>query len=131
MINNQTNTKVLIIDDDRTLCEMYNERLKAEGFQVKIAFDGKEGLSKAVGFRPDVILLDLKMPKMSGFEVLEKLKSKPETKNIPVIVLTALIQEENKTKALQIGASDYIIKSQTMPGEVIDRISKVIAESGK
>lgn len=118
--------KVLIVDDDQTLCDMYAERLKAEGFEVAVAHNGEEGTAKAIEFMPDVILLDIMMPKVNGFNTLEILKSTEQTKNIPVFLLTALIQEENKRRGIQSGAEDYIIKSETMPGAIIEKIKAVI-----
>ena len=126
----QPKTRVLIVDDDQTLCDMYAERLKAEGFEVVVAHNGEEGVAKATQYMPNVILLDLMMPKVNGFNTLEILKSTEETKNIPVLLLTALIQEENKRRGLQAGAEDYIIKSETMPGDVIVKI-KAGVEKGK
>lgn len=126
----QPKTRVLIVDDDQTLCDMYAERLKAEGYDVAVAHNGEEGAAKAVEYLPHVILLDLMMPKVNGFNTLEILKSTEETKNIPVLLLTALIQEENKRRGIQAGAEDYIIKSETMPGAVIEKI-KAAVEKGK
>ena len=120
--------KVLIVDDDITLRDMYAERLKAEGFEAEIAGNGDEGIEKAKSSRTDVILLDIMMPKTNGFVALEKLKQDATTKDIPNIMLTALIQNENKTRSVTSGADDYIVKSETMPGEVIEKINKVIAK---
>lgn len=120
--------KVLIVDDDITLRDMYAERLKAEGFEAEIAGNGDEGIEKAKSTQPDVILLDIMMPKTNGFNALEELKRDETTKNIPVIMLTALIQNENKTRSIAGGADDYIVKSETMPGEVIEKINRVIAK---
>ncbi|HOE74545.1 MAG TPA: response regulator [bacterium] len=129
MSNEQANLRVLIVDDDQTLCDMYAERLQVEGFEVIVAHNGEEGAAKAVEYLPDVILLDLMMPKVNGFNTLEILKSTQETKDIPVLLLTALIQEENKQRGLQAGAEDYIIKSESMPGTVIDKIKEVVARA--
>lgn len=118
----------MIVDDDQTLCDMYAERLKAEGLEVIIAKNGEEGVAKATQYLPDVILLDIMMPKVNGFNALEILKSTEQTKNIPVFLLTALIQEENKKRGLQSGAEDYIIKSETMPGAIIEKIKAAIAK---
>lgn len=123
---NPNQITVLVIDDDQTLCEMYAERLKIEGFKVEVAYDGEDGLEKAVKCTPNIILLDLMLPKVSGFDCLEILKSSPKTKNIPVIVLTALIQQESKQRELSAGAADYIIKSETMPMQVITKIKAVL-----
>ncbi|HPM27692.1 MAG TPA: response regulator [bacterium] len=129
MSNEQASLRVLIVDDDQTLCDMYAERLQVEGFEVIVAHNGEEGAAKAVEYLPDVILLDLMMPKVNGFNTLEILKSTQETKDIPVLLLTALIQEENKQRGLQAGAEDYIIKSESMPGTVIDKIKEVVARA--
>ncbi len=130
MADAQPKTRVLIVDDDQTLCDMYSERLKAEGFDVVVAHNGEEGAAKAVEYLPHVILLDLMMPKVNGFNTLEILKSTEETKNIPVLILTALIQEENKKRGIQAGAEGYIVKSETMPGAVIEKI-KAAVEKGR
>jgi len=129
MAEAEAKTRVLIVDDDQTLCDMYAERLKAEGFDVAVAYNGEEGAAKAVEYLPNVILLDIMMPKVNGFNTLEILKSTKETKDIPVLLLTALIQEENKRRGLQAGAMDYIIKSESMPGDVITKIKAAIEKS--
>lgn len=118
--------KVLVVDDDITLRDMYAERLRAEGYKVEIAQDGEQGLARATEYKPDIILLDIMMPKINGFTVLDILKTTPELKDTPVILLTALIQEDNKVKGLKAGASEYIVKSETMPGEIIEKVSKLI-----
>lgn len=117
---------ILLVDDDITLREMYEERLKAEGFTIESATDGEEALQKAKEAKPNVVLLDIMMPKINGLDVLKMLKSDDETKDIPVILLTALIQDVDKQKGLAYGADDYIVKSETMPGEVIEKIQKVL-----
>jgi len=117
---------ILLVDDDLTLREMYSERLKADGFTVEMAKDGEEALSKATDIQPNVILLDIMMPKINGLDVLKRLREQEETKNIPVIVLTALIQDREKMESITRGADDYIVKSETMPGEVIQKIKTVL-----
>lgn len=117
---------ILLVDDDLTLREMYSERFKADGFTVEMAKDGEEALSKATELRPNVILLDIMMPKINGLDVLKKLREQDETKDIPVIVLTALIQDREKMESITRGADDYIVKSETMPGEVIQKIKTVL-----
>ena len=94
---------ILLVDDDLTLREMYTERLKAEGFVVETAKDGEEALAKAKDLMPNIILLDIMMPKINGLDVLRKLKQAPETENIPVIVLTALIQDREKMESITRG----------------------------
>lgn len=118
--------KVLVVDDDIMLRDMYAERLEAEGFEVEIAQDGEQGLERATKMKPDIILLDIMMPKVNGFSALETLKNTPGLKKIPVVLLTALIQEENKAKGIKLGAVEYVVKSQTMPGELIGKIKKIL-----
>ncbi|MCR4277791.1 MAG: response regulator [Candidatus Berkelbacteria bacterium] len=117
---------ILLVDDDMTLREMYAERLKAEGFQVNTAKDGEEALRMATENHPNIILLDIMMPKINGLDVLKKLKEQPDTKSIPVIVLTALIQDRERMESVTRGADDYIVKSETMPGEVIAKVHALI-----
>lgn len=117
---------VLLVDDDMTLREMYAERLKAEGFQVVAAKDGEEALQIATDSKPNIILLDIMMPKINGLDVLKKLKEQPDTKDIPVIVLTALIQDRERMESVTRGADDYVVKSETMPGEVIQKVHALI-----
>ena len=92
----ETGKSVLLVDDDLTLREMYESRLKAEGFILTTARDGEEALDQATKNKPNVILLDIMMPKINGLDVLKKLKSQTETKDIPVIVLPALIQDRDE-----------------------------------
>lgn len=119
---------ILLVDDDLTLREMYEERLKAEGFEIVQASNGDEAIKKANEIKPNVILLDIMMPKINGFDVLKDLKSNPELKDIPVIVLTALIQDVDRIQGKKLGATDYIVKSETMPGEVIEKIHNAIGQ---
>jgi len=126
MANGEPKTRVLIVDDDVTLLGMYKERLEASGYEVVTASDGREALSKAIEYLPQCMLLDVLMPNVNGFDVLENIRSNHETQNIPVIMLTALVQDANKQKGLAEGADDYIIKSEIMPGEVIEKIETVI-----
>jgi len=127
----ETYKSILLVDDDLTLREMYNERLKAEGFVVETAKDGEEALSKAQDIKPNIILLDIMMPKINGLDVLKKLKQGAETKDIPVIVLTALIQDREKMESITRGADEYIVKSEMMPGDVIEKIKKLLENPKK
>ena len=119
---------VLLVDDDLTLREMYEERLQAEGFKIVQATNGEEALAKANEIKPNVILLDIMMPKVNGFDVLKELKGNEDLKDIPVIVLTALIQDVDRVQGKKLGAADYIVKSETIPGEVIAKIKNAIGE---
>lgn len=119
---------ILLVDDDLTLREMYEERLKIEGFTIVQASNGEEALTKAKDIKPNLILLDIMMPKINGFDVLKSLKSDPELKDIPVIILTALIQDVDRVQGDKLGAADYIVKSETMPGEVITKIRNAMGQ---
>lgn len=118
--------KILIVDDDVTLREMYEERLKYDGFVVIGASDGEEALKKTKEEMPSLILLDIMMPKMNGVDVLTHLRADESTKNIPVIVLTALIQEIDKVKSLMTPKDGYLIKSEQMPKEVLAKVHSII-----
>ena len=110
-----------------TLREMYAERLKAEGVQVNMAKDGEEALQMATENHPNVILLDIMMPKINGLDVLKKLKEQPDTKNIPVIVLTNLEGVEEVDKAVSLGATTYLVKSQYSLEELVSKIKEIVS----
>lgn len=118
--------KVLIVDDDAFLSGIYATKLELEGFQVVSARDGEEGLKAAMREKPDLILLDVLMPKLDGFEVLKRLKAEAEFKATPVIMLTNLGQKEDIEKGLADGAVDYLIKAHFVPAEAVDKIKKVL-----
>ena len=118
--------KVLIVDDDAFLSGIYATKLELDGFAVVSARDGDEGLKAALKEIPDLILLDVLMPKLDGFEVLKRLKAEETTKNIPVIMLTNLGQKEDVEKGLQEGAADYLIKAHFVPAEAVAKIKKVL-----
>lgn len=124
-------TKVLLVDDDKMLVELYKERLELAGYQVEVSRDGEEGLAKIHQVKPDLVLLDIMMPKVNGYEALASIKSDPSTKDIPVIILSALMRDINKTKAIESGADDYVIKSEAMPADVIKKIEAVLKKYNK
>lgn len=119
-------SKILIIEDDSFLAGMYVTKLGLEHFQTELAADGKSGLEKARKSSPDLILLDILLPKMNGFDVLKALKADPSTTNIPVILLTNLGQKSDVLKGLEAGAADYLIKAHFMPSEVVEKIKQVL-----
>lgn len=123
--------KILLVDDDKTFCEMYKLRLEASGYEVVIAEDGEKALVLAMDEKPDVILLDIMMPKINGLDVLDLLKTTPETKEIPVIVLTALIKDINEIRSLMSGAASYLVKSEIMPAQVVEKIEEVLQKKSK
>lgn len=117
-----TPKKILLVEDDAALAEVYKSRLELEGFELKHVANGEEALSAAIEFRPDLIVLDVMMPKINGFDVLDILRNTPETTNIHVIMLTALSQPKDKERADELGADDYLVKSQVVISDVVDRI---------
>lgn len=117
-----TKKKILLVEDDEALANVYNSRLSIEGFETKWVADGEDALANAIAFKPDLVLLDAMMPKISGFDVLDILRNTPETNNIHVIMLTALSQPKDKERAQTLGVDDYLVKSQVVIGDVIDRV---------
>ncbi len=114
--------KILLVEDDTALASVYRSRLELEDFDVCEANNGEDALSLAVSEHPDLILLDVMMPKISGFDVLDILRNTPETTNIRVIMLTALSQPKDKERAEQLGVDDYLVKSQVVIGDVVERV---------
>lgn len=120
--------KLLLIDDDPLLVRMYQKKLENDGYEVGVAGDGQEGLEKAVSLGPDLILLDIMMPKMNGYEVLEKLKSQPSTKDIPVVCLTNMgSSAEDSDKAMEKGAVAYLVKAENRPAEVVTKVKEILS----
>ena len=122
MSNMAKNNKILLVEDDDGLANVYKTRLEAEGFDVKRVANGEDALASALEFKPDLILLDVMMPKVSGFDVLDILRNTPETAQVKVVMLTALSQETDKQKADKLGADDYLVKSQVVIADVVERI---------
>jgi len=122
---------VLVVDDDLTLREMYGARLKEEGYAVIESDNGADALKKAADQLPSVIILDIMMPKMNGIDVMTKLRANETTKDIPIIVLTALIQEIDKIKGLLTEHDAYLIKSEQMPKDVIAKVNTALASKPK
>lgn len=114
--------KILLVEDDTALAGVYHSRLDMEGFEVREVHNGEDALAAALDFRPDLILLDAMMPKISGFDVLDILRNTPETTNMRVVMLTALSQPKDKERAENLGVDDYLVKSQVVIGDVIDRV---------
>lgn len=114
--------KLLLVEDDDALASVYLMRLQAEGFDVRRVANGEDALAAAREYKPDLILLDAMMPKVSGFDVLDILRNTPETANIKIIMLTALSQESDKERAQGLGVDDYLVKSQVVISDVVERI---------
>ncbi|MEI6850478.1 MAG: response regulator [Candidatus Saccharibacteria bacterium] len=114
--------KILLVEDDVALSGVYKSRLQMEGFDIHEVNNGEQALSAAIEFKPDMILLDAMMPKISGFDVLDILRNTPETANIRIIMLTALSQPKDKERAESLGVDDYLVKSQVVIGDVVERV---------
>ena len=115
---------VLIIEDDVFLGDLMAKKLEDSGFKVVKAIDGQEGLEKAVTAKPNLILLDLILPGMDGFEVLKKIKDNPQSSSVPVIILSNLGQREDIERGFDLGAQDYLVKAQFTPDEIVERVKK-------
>ncbi len=116
--------KILLVEDDDSLASVYQTRLQAEGFDIRRVANGEEALAAALSYHPDLILLDVMMPKVSGFDVLDILRNTPETTNVKVVMLTALSQDSDKERAKSLGVDDYLVKSQVVIADVVDRIKQ-------
>lgn len=121
--------KVLVVEDDKFLGNAYKAGFEGEGLQVEIAFDGEDALAAVERFSPDVILLDILIPKIDGFEVLARLKSDQKTKHIPVIIASNLGQQQDIERGLELGASDYIVKSESSVTEILLKLKTLLKES--
>ena len=114
--------RILLVEDDDAIANVYQTRLQGEGFDVRRVSNGEEALAAALNYHPDLVLLDIMMPKVSGFDVLDILRNTPETANLKIIMLTALSQDSDKERADSLGVDDYLVKSQVVIADVIDRI---------
>lgn len=118
--------KIMLVEDDKSLREIYSIRLVAEGYEVVSAGDGEEALAMAVKEKPDLVLSDVMMPKISGFDMLDILRSTPETKDIKVIMMTALSSEDQRQRGENLGANKYLVKSQVGIEDVINAVHEVL-----
>lgn len=122
-------TKILLVEDDKSLREIYGVRLLAEGYDIISAGDGEEALAMAIKDRPALIVSDVMMPKISGFDMLDILRSTTETKNIKVIMMTALSSEDQRKRGEQLGADRYLVKSQVGIEDVVRAVHEVLADA--
>jgi len=128
-MSTESSAHILLVEDDPFLAGMYVTKLELEGYQVSLATDGKAGLETAQREKPDCILLDILLPKMDGFEVLESLKADQATTDIPVVLMTNLGSKQDVVRGLSMGATDYLIKAHFMPSEVMTKIQNILAAS--
>lgn len=118
--------KILLAEDDLQLVDMYNRKFELEGFDAKIAEDGQKALEILEDFDPDIMLLDIMMPKVTGLEVLEKVKANPKFADTLVVMLTNLADEKTAERIYELGATDYIVKAEMTPLEVSTRVKELI-----
>ncbi|MDP3764290.1 MAG: response regulator [bacterium] len=118
--------KILLVEDDPFLLDMYSTKFKEVGFDVVVAQDGEMGLAKAKEIMPELILLDIVLPKKDGFEVLKILKSDPVMAKIPVVMLTNLGLDSDVKRGLELGAQSYIIKAHFTPTEVVAKVKDIL-----
>lgn len=121
-------TKLMIVEDDIALREIYSIRLTAEGYTIVVAGDGEEALAIAVREKPDLILSDVMMPKISGFDMLDIIRSTPELKDVKVVMMTALSSEEQRARGEALGADRYLVKSQVGIEDVVNVIHEVLGD---
>ncbi len=120
--------KVLLVEDDEMLHGMYTQKFKNQGYEVVSAYNGADGVKLAETEQPDIILLDVIMPKMDGFVALKKIRKGETTSKIPVVLLTNLGQEEDVRKGRELGANDYFIKANHTPQEVVDKVKALLSQ---
>lgn len=123
-------TKILLVEDDKSLREIYGVRLLAEGYDIVSAGDGEEALAMAIKERPQLIVSDVMMPKISGFDMLDILRSTTETRDIKVIMMTALSSDDQRARGEQLGADRYLVKSQVGIEDVVRTVHEVLGDSG-
>ncbi len=121
-------SKIMLVEDDNSLREIYSIRLTAEGYTIVSAGDGEEALAVAVRERPDLVISDVMMPKISGFDMLDILRSTPETKDIKVIMMTALSSEDQRERGENLGADRYLVKSQVGIEDVVNVVHEVLGD---
>ena len=122
-------TKIAIIEDDQVISQMYRMKFEADGFEVQLAENGEQGVALVQGFKPDIILLDLQMPHMDGSEALAQIRAHDWGKNIPVIILTNLGEEEAPKSLKALGIHSYIVKADLTPRQVVTRVKEALGLS--
>jgi CheY-like chemotaxis protein len=122
--------KVLVIEDDPSVAEMYRLRLEGDGYEVVVGCDGEEGLQLAVDENPDFIYLDLRLPKLDGFEVLERLRAEPATAQIPVIILSNYGDPEMRERGIRLGALEFLVKADTTPQQLAAKVALTTGTMG-
>ncbi len=124
-------TKIVLIEDDKVLSKVIKEELKEANYGVDQAYDGEKGLKLVQSKKPDLVLLDLILPELHGFDVLKDIKKDPNTKKIPVMILTMLGSDDDIKKGLRLGAHDYIVKSQHAVSEIVDKVKDFFGDESR
>jgi len=119
--------KILIIEDDRYISKMYQLKLSLDGFDVQVADNGRIGIEKVKELKPDIVLTDILMPELDGFEVIKMIKADEDLKSTPILIMSNLGQEDHIQKGLELGALGYIVKSQYTPSKVVEKIKEILA----
>ena len=118
--------KILLVEDDSMIVEMYKLRFEEEGFEVTVTEKGSEAIELAASLKPDIVLLDIILPEVDGFNILQSLKADGKTDKLPVLMLTNLAQESDRQRAITMGANDYFVKSQHTPSDVLQKVKEII-----
>lgn len=118
--------QILLVEDDPFLIDIYTTKLKEAGFSIEVAVNGEEAIRKIKEKRPDLVVLDIVLPQIDGWEILRKIKSEPKFKNLKVIILSNLGQKEEVEKGMDLGAVKYLIKAHYTPSQVVEEIKKII-----
>lgn len=123
--------KILIIEDDKFLLKLYSNRLKREGFEVAGSLTGEEGMGRIAAEKPDLIILDLILPKKNGFEILSEIKLNPKTKKTPVVILTNLGQDSDRQRGMELGAAAYLVKTDFAVNQLPQIIKEALLKAKK
>lgn len=123
--------KILMVEDDVSLAEMYQKKFTNDGYEVVLAYDGQEGLKKSAEVKPDLVLLDIMLPKLDGLALFKKMRGNPATFNTPVILLTNFGQEDLVFECFKLGAVDYLVKSDVTPQQVVKKVEGFLSEQKK
>ena len=117
---------ILLVEDDPFLIDIYSTKLKESGFSVEVASDGESALRKVKEKEPDLVILDIVLPQLDGWEILRQIKSDPKLKNIKIIILSNLGQKEEVERGVELGAVKYLIKAHYTPSEVVEEVKKIL-----
>lgn len=123
--------KILIIEDDITLSKMYEKKFTKDGYHVSTAYDGWEGLKKTVTAKPDLVILDIVLPRLDGLALFKKMRSQTETFNTPVILLTNVGNEDAIYESFKLGAVDYLVKTEVTPAQIVQKVEEFLSERKK